>query len=104
MIPSRMEIGASARPAANPWQDRGGIIRKIACPDCGQSYPAHRTTSGEDDHCPRCRSLLGCLIDRGDESGEDVRQILDIMVLAAAFALGYTSSLALWAQHRLGHL
>jgi hypothetical protein len=48
--------------------------------------------------CPGCRSLLGCLIDRGGRRGGRPT-IFYLMALSAAFALGYTLALALWERH-----
>jgi hypothetical protein len=83
----------------NPWQDRGGIIRKSACSNCGQLILLTEQHRGKMITCPKCRSLLGCLIERRGRRWGGRSTILDIMALAAAFALGYTSALALAAQH-----
>ena len=83
----------------DPWQDRGGIIRKSICPDCGQVILLTEQHRSKTIICPKCRSLLGCLIDHRGRKWGGRSTILDFMALAAAFALGYASALALWAQH-----
>jgi hypothetical protein len=83
----------------NPWQDQGGIIRKSACPDCGQLILLTEQHRGKTIICPKCRSLLGCLIDRRGRKWGGRSTTLDITVLAGAFAVGYMSALALWEQH-----
>jgi len=82
----------------DPWQDRGGIVRKTACPDCGQPILLTDQHRGKTIICPKCRSLLGCLLDRRGRTWGGRSTIFDIMALAAAFALGYMSALALWAE------
>jgi hypothetical protein len=83
----------------DPWQDRGGVIMRFTCRDCGQMILLTEQDRGRTILCPGCRSLLGCLIDRRGRRRGGRSTILDIMVLAAAFAPGYMSALALWEQH-----
>ncbi len=86
----------------DPWQDRAGIIRRLACPDCGRLLLLTEQHRGKTVVCPGCRSLLGCLLDRRGRTWGGRSTILDIMALAAAFALGYVSALALWKQQTVG--
>jgi hypothetical protein len=98
MVPS-LDGDRSLCPACgDPWQDRGGILRKSACPDCGQLILLTERDRGKTIVCPKCRSLVGCLIERRGREWRGGTTILDIMALAAAFALGYMSALALWER------
>jgi hypothetical protein len=99
MIPSPDGDRGLCPACGNPWQDRGGIIRKLACPDCGQLILLTEQHRGKMITCPKCRSLLGCLINRRGRKWGGRSTILDMMALAAAFALGYMSALALAEQH-----
>ncbi len=99
MVPSPDGERGLCPACGDPWQDRGGIIRKSACPDCGQLLQLTEEHRGTTIICPKCRSLLGCLIDRRGRKWAGRSTILDIMALAAAFALGYMSALAVWGQH-----
>lgn len=83
----------------DPWQDRGGLIRKSACPDCGRVLLLSEQHRGKTVICPKCHSLLGCLIHPRRQPWRGHSTILDIMALAAASALGYMWAVALWAQH-----
>jgi hypothetical protein len=99
MVPSPDGDRVLCPACGDPWQDRGGILRKYACPDCGQLVLLTEKIRGKMIVCPGCRSLLGCLIDRRGRERAGRSTLLDLMALAAAFALGYTSALALWEQH-----
>jgi hypothetical protein len=48
----------------DPWPELGGIIRKVACPDCGEVIPLTGEHRGKTIVCPRCHSFLGCLVGR----------------------------------------
>ena len=93
MVPAPDRDRGLCPACGDPWQDRSGVIRRVACPDCGRRLllltEQHR---GKTIICPGCRSLLGCPLDRRGGGGEDGSTILDIMALAAAFALGYESA------------
>ena len=99
MVPSPDGDRGLCPACGDPWQDRGGIIRKFTCPDCGQLLLLTEQHRGKTVICPGCRSLLGCLIDRGGRKRGGRPTILDIMALAAAFALGYMVALGLWERH-----
>jgi hypothetical protein len=99
MVPSPDGERGLCPACGDPWQDRAGIVRKSACPDCGQVILLTEQHRGKTIICPKCRSLLGCLLDRRGRKWAGRSTILDIMALAAAFALGYMSALALWEQH-----
>ena len=99
MVPSPDGDRVICPACGDPWQDRGGIITKSTCPDCGQVILLTEQHRSKTIICPKCRSLLGCLIDRRRRKWGGRSTILDFMALAAAFALGYASALALWEQH-----
>jgi hypothetical protein len=96
MVPSPDGDRGLCPACGDPWQDRGGIIRKAACPDCGQVILLTDEHRGKTVVCPRCRSLLGCLVERRGRRWEGRSTLLDIMALVAAFGLGYMVALALW--------
>src|SRR5947209_3313706 len=47
-----------------PWQDAGGILRKVSCPDCGQAILLTEQHREKTVICPGCHALLGCLVGR----------------------------------------
>ena len=96
MVPSPDRDRDLCPACGNPWQDRGGIIKKMACPDCGQLLLLTEQDRGKTILCPGCHSVLGCLIEPGGRKRARGPTIFDMMALAAAFALGYTVSLTLW--------
>ena len=98
MVPSPDRDRDLCPACGNPWQDRGGIIKKTACPDCGQLLLLTEQDRGKTILCPGCHSVLGCLIEPGGRRRGKGPTIFDMMALAAAFALGYTVSLTLWYQ------
>ena len=70
----------------DPWQDRGGVIRKFVCSDCGQVLLLTEQHRGNTVICPGCRSLLGCLIGLKGRRWGGRFTIFDITTLSAAFA------------------
>lgn len=98
MIPSPERDRALCPACSNPWQDRGGIIRKAVCSDCGQVLLLTEQHRGKTILCPRCHSLLGCLVSQTERRTGRQATIFDIMALTVAFALGYTVSLRLWEE------
>ena len=98
MIPSPEGDRALCPACSNPWQDRGGIIRKALCSECGQVLLLTEEHRGKTIICPRCHSLLGCLINREATRSGRHSTIFDIMALTLAFAAGYTVALRLWAE------
>jgi hypothetical protein len=98
MVPSPDGDRALCPACGDPWQDRAGIIRRFACPECGQLILLTEQHRGKTIVCPRCHSLLGCLIERRGRKWAGRSTLLDLMALAAAFALGYTASLELWRR------
>jgi phage FluMu protein Com len=98
MIPSLERDRALCPACSNPWQDRGGIIRKALCSECGQVLLLTEQHRGKTILCPRCHSLLGCLV--SDEATRSGRRstIFDIMALTLAVAAGYTVALRMWAE------
>ncbi len=98
MVPSPDGDRRICPACGDPWQDRAGIIRRFACPECGQLILLTEQHRGKTIVCPRCRSLLGCLIERRGRKWAGRSTLLDLMALAAAFALGYAAYLALWRQ------
>jgi uncharacterized paraquat-inducible protein A len=96
MVPSPDGDRGLCPACGDPWQDRGGIVRKAACPDCGQVILLTDEHRGKTVVCPRCRSLLGCLVERRERRWAGRATLLDIMALVAAFGLGCMVALALW--------
>lgn len=99
MIPSPGGDRVLCPACSNPWQDQGGIRRKALCPDCGQVLLLTEQHRGKTIICPRCHSLLGCLINRESRRTGRRSTILDIMAITVAFALGYSVALRLWEEH-----
>jgi hypothetical protein len=98
MIPSPERDRALCPACSNPWQDRGGIIRKAVCSDCGQVLLLTEQHRGKTILCPRCHSLLGCLVNNKVTRSGKRSTIIDIMALTLAFAFGYTVASRLWAE------
>ena len=99
MVPSPDGDRGLCPACGNPWQDRGGIFRRLPCPDCGRILLLTEQHRGKTVICPGCRTFLGGLIDRGGRQRRGRPRIFDIMALAAGFALGYTLALGLWERH-----
>ena len=94
-----------------PWQDAGGILRKVTCPDCGQVILLTEQHRGKTVICPGCHSLMGCLVgpDRqragqasDRKSGGRATSIFELMTLISAIALGLAAMLGLWAESDAG--
>ena len=93
-----------------PWQDAGGILRKVTCPDCGQVILLTEQHRGKTVICPGCHSLMGCLVghDRrragrasaGKSGGSTT--IFELMTFISAVALGLAAMLALWEESDAG--
>ena len=71
------------------WQDREGMIRRALCPECGQAIALTEHDRGKTTLCPRCRSLLGILINRE----EGTRRQITGSEIAIFFVLIVTSVL-----------
>jgi len=99
MVPSPDGDRGLCPACGDPWQDRGGVIRKLVCSDCGQVLLLTERHRGKTVICPGCRSLLGCLIGLKGRRWGGRLTIFDITTLSAAFALGYIVALGLWEQH-----
>jgi hypothetical protein len=90
-----------------PWQDRGGILRKVGCPDCRQVILLTEEHRGKTIICPGCHSLMGCLVGRdrhgvgrrmGPDSGGRTT-IFELMTFTAALALGIAVILGLCEEN-----
>ena len=74
------------------WQDREGMIRRALCPECGQAIALTDQDRGKTTLCPRCRSLLGILINRD----EGTRRRISGSEVAIFFVLIVTSVLVVY--------
>jgi hypothetical protein len=83
---------------SSPWNDRGGYVRSVPCLECGQTLLLTDEQFGKMIICPRCHSLLGCLLrsERPVPGGRST--IFDLMALTLAFATGYSAALEIWTQ------
>jgi hypothetical protein len=98
MVPSPDGDRGRCPACGEPWQDRGGIIRRSTCPECGQLLLLTERDRGRTVICPGCRSLLGCLLEREGRKRARRPMLLYLVTVSAALALGYNVASDLWVR------